>query len=1215
MAVQIILSRTWRRLWGPRSSKDDVHPGNDGRADLRQALPRDFSVTRYLDFNPDLAGLAGSPSRVEEHYLQFGQAEGRAYKLDEDRFGQLPADFEAEVYVDLNPDLESLCGGAAVAQAHYLMSGRQEGRSYRTADVVPSDSRPSMMDREPPADWRDLFKPGDFRALHPDLAEGAATAGSLLAAFEARGIDAVAALSIDRRFDPDFFAHCFPETASMTPAVRYRDWLENGIPVGRPGNEEEALRNLLGSPTFPDGFDWPRYAARLGPSARGWPRIRVLEHLVVTGLARGDEIPLAVSGAAPFLLAVSDVHHRMAHRCIEAGRRREAEHHERQALERGKDSVWVYTKLAELAAQRGDVGEGYALLERSRRRFEGLAPWRQALRNVVEADFAATTAGAWALYRFGERVEADAQMTQGLSRVADRLRAYEDLPGHVGSTDGGHVVLFANHSLPQCRHYRIEQRVRQLDRLKIPHRTFSSDEVEAAREALVGARTLIVYREPAFVGTIRLLLHAQAMGVPSIYDIDDLIFDTTCYPESFSTFEKQIDFESYVGLLYGTPLLRFAITLCDAGLTSTTVLARHVAPLTRTGRCDVVPNGLDDRNDRFLQAPILRADDGEVVIFYGSGSRAHNRNFNETVGPALLDLMATHSEVVLVIAGYLDLDPAFALYANRIRSFPFSSNLETYWALLSEVDINLAVLTSGEMNDGKSEIKWLEAAVSGVPSIVSASARYREVVEDGIDGLVAASPQAWRDGLLRLVRDGALRRRLGERARKRARVDYALSVTADRLAAALAPSAARQAAGRSRLRVLVVHVLFPPQSSGGATRVVRDNVDDMLDHYSDEVELAVYTTDFDAPVPSGVEGAPQPERSSRVGHYRSIPVFRVSRGSDTEFTYRDEVAAQGFAAVLASWKPDVVHFHCIQFLTGSIVEACRSAGIPYLVTLHDAWWISSSQFLIDANNLLQAPGMRALADDATTMAEVDRKRFLSDQLAGAVALLAVSDSFAEVYRRAGFPQTRSVPNGLSSLFLDVPAVRPPREGRRVRIGHIGGLPQHKGSHLLRLALEGERFGHLEAVMVDHAMNPDVRQEILWGTTPVTVRGPAEQDGVLALYADLDVLVAPSIWPESYGLVSREALALGLWVVVSDLGALGEDVVEGENGFRIDVHDAMDLARVLRLIDADPDRFRAPPKRRSQPRLASAQADDLVVIYREIVASQPTPGQGSRPTGP
>ena len=61
------------------------------------------------------------------------------------------------------------------------------------------------------------------------------------------------------------------------------------------------------------------------------------------------------------------------------------------------------------------------------------------------------------------------------------------------------------------------------------------------------------------------------------------------------------------------------------------------------------------------------------------------------------------------------------------------------------------------------------------------------------------------------------------------------------------------------------------------------------------------------------------------------------------------------------------------------------------------------------------------------------------------------------------------------------------------------------------------------------------------------------------------------------------------------------MVEGENGFVVDVRDARDLARVLRLIDADPEHFRRPPARRVQPRLAGDQTDDLVAIYRALAA--------------
>lgn len=49
---------------------------------------------------------------------------------------------------------------------------------------------------------------------------------------------------------------------------------------------------------------------------------------------------------------------------------------------------------------------------------------------------------------------------------------------------------------------------------------------------------------------------------------------------------------------------------------------------------------------------------------------------------------------------------------------------------------------------------------------------------------------------------------------------------------------------------------------------------------------------------------------------------------------------------------------------------------------------------------------------------------------------------------------------------------------------------------------------------------------------------------------MDVLFAPSLWPESFGLVTREAAACGCWVVASDLGGIGEDIVESKTGYLI-----------------------------------------------------------------
>jgi glycosyltransferase involved in cell wall biosynthesis len=64
------------------------------------------------------------------------------------------------------------------------------------------------------------------------------------------------------------------------------------------------------------------------------------------------------------------------------------------------------------------------------------------------------------------------------------------------------------------------------------------------------------------------------------------------------------------------------------------------------------------------------------------------------------------------------------------------------------------------------------------------------------------------------------------------------------------------------------------------------------------------------------------------------------------------------------------------------------------------------------------------------------------------------------------------------------------------------------------------------------------------------------------------VVVPSLVAETGGLVPREALALGVPVLVSRLGALPELVTEGENGFTFDPHRPAELADRLRRIASD-----------------------------------------------
>jgi glycosyltransferase involved in cell wall biosynthesis len=133
-----------------------------------------------------------------------------------------------------------------------------------------------------------------------------------------------------------------------------------------------------------------------------------------------------------------------------------------------------------------------------------------------------------------------------------------------------------------------------------------------------------------------------------------------------------------------------------------------------------------------------------------------------------------------------------------------------------------------------------------------------------------------------------------------------------------------------------------------------------------------------------------------------------------------------------------------------------------------------------------------------------------------------------------------------------------------------------------------------------------RREI-WNKNEIDFFVKVPEADVADLYARIDVLLAPSIWPESFGLVTREALHFGCWVIASDRGSIGACVTDNVNGHIIDVSDASDLIRVLTLIDANPQRYLTPPTDSPVFRKAREQSEELAAIYKSLIAPSDSAG--------
>lgn len=1067
--------------------------------------------------------------------------------------------------------------------------------------------------------WLELFSAREFCLLSfADIGE-MLNDSQALEAFLREGVERLSPISFSHRFDVEFYRELHPHLSEMESGDLYRAWLTIGLDNGEAGTAEAWFKaEQLDLFEYPKAFDWRGYVkAHLHDNAGPWQALRHLLHAPLPP----SRWPLNNEGAVDFLLAaglrfeaigqfnsalacyehtttfaaltpttahrLGDIHHRN-------GEWKKALSFYDIFHQSGKSTLWSHVLAADAAAKTERFDKAVEILLNGKSRYGGEQPWLNTVNAVISARFDTVSKEARDLYARDRRDKGDAALTAVTAEICGLWQELIDFPAQPSRKDGP-VLIFGTHALRQCTYYRIEQKTQLLDELEQDYEVFEYTNIDGFLAALPNASAAIFYRVPAFPSVIKGILAAQHHGVPTYYEIDDLIFDSENYPDTFASFEGQIDRETYLGLLYGTPLYRSAMALCDYGIASTTPLAREMKKVVRSGECFVIRNGLDNRNIGLDALPGSPARPPENIrIVYGSATLAHNQDFHDMAGSALCKVLSENPNVELVIIGHLALGPMFTPYENQITRVGLMTDTRSYWTLLSACDINLAVLAPGLMSDCKSEIKWLEAAIVGVPSIVSATATYREVVDDGRTGLLAATPEEWSVALRRLVGDSALRERIAKEARKAALSQYGLNAGAQALKKALAPSHAAEPY-LPKQRILIVNVFYPPQSIGGATRVVAGNLDDFLadDRASDAFEFGVAATDFDA----------QPAYRQRNDDYHGVPVFRIAPPmvADLDWRPEDEDMKLWFERVLTQFKPDLVHFHCMQRLTVAPIDACREAGLPYIVSVHDGWWLSDYQFLFDEKARARQPGDELylggkpgilLSDSLSRLAK------LRAALNGACRILTPSESFTRLYRQAGFARAETVENGLPSLEAKPRSISP---RGRVRLGHIGDTSPHKGFDLVEAALRQGKFSNVELLALAHARSADQETSEIWGETNVRFRGRVPQDQVADLYANLDVLLAPSACQESYGLVTREAHMAGLWVVASDRGAIGEDVRPGVDGFIVDASTPEGLYEALSEINDHPELYTRSPERKPFVRSAKDQARDLLDIYRATIA--------------
>ena len=283
---------------------------------------------------------------------------------------------------------------------------------------------------------------------------------------------------------------------------------------------------------------------------------------------------------------------------------------------------------------------------------------------------------------------------------------------------------------------------------------------------------------PALEASLR---DARSSGARVLFDVDDLVFDPAAVAAmDFVKARPEADRRRLLDAVAG---IAETIARCDGGLCATPALQHELQG--RGHRAHLAMNGVSDEMVRLSElARTERSSEARGVrIGFPSGHPGHDFNL-PVAGEALATVLARHPDVAIVLIGPVALPAVLVPFTDRVERVPYVDWRRLPFEL-ARLDVCIAPLADNRFNRCKSDVKFLEAALVGVPLVASPVGQLGETIRGGVDGLLADGREGWVAALSSLVEDPRRRAALADAAGERVRRERSSRALGPALVAAL----------------------------------------------------------------------------------------------------------------------------------------------------------------------------------------------------------------------------------------------------------------------------------------------------------------------------------------------------------------------------------------------------------------------------------------------
>jgi GT2 family glycosyltransferase/glycosyltransferase involved in cell wall biosynthesis len=349
----------------------------------------------------------------------------------------------------------------------------------------------------------------------------------------------------------------------------------------------------------------------------------------------------------------------------------------------------------------------------------------------------------------------------------------------------------------------------------------------------------------------------------------------------------------------------------------------------------------------------------------------------------------------------------------------------------------------------------------------------------------------------------------------------------------------------------------------------------------------------------------------RDGELRQVREWTLERSIRvTDYSRQDY--AEIVREVLDHWEVELVHVRHLFKHTFDAPRIAARLGIPVVFSFHDFYFACPTVNLLDdrdhycggectpGNGVCRVPGAGLEGLPHLKHGYVHQWRQEAEGMLREVdAFVTTSEHARDVHLRA-MSSLRGRPFELiehgRTLRQRVGIAVPPEPGGPIRIMVVANLDVHKGADYVRALLAADDRGRLEFHLLGTV--PDEYADL-------GVRHGAFASGTLP---ELAARIAPafagcfSITPETYSHALTEAWAMGVPVLATDLGALGERIRAHGGGRLVPIGDPAEAVRRIYAVADEPERYLRLREQASLRGCATVadMTDAYAALYRRVL---------------